>query len=55
MAKLRAVKEAGFEGVQGSDINLCKRLGLRYTANGRVNAVGVKCIGGKDKAPQSTC
>ncbi|MGH7144797.1 MAG: sugar phosphate isomerase/epimerase family protein [Planctomycetota bacterium] len=38
-AKLRAVKAAGFEGVQGVDPALCRELGLGATGGGRVDTV----------------
>jgi len=39
-AVLEAIKNAGYEGVQGADPQICNQLGLRYSAIGRVNKVG---------------
>lgn len=38
--KLRAVKAAGYVGVQGAEAAVCKELGLAATTAGRVNAPG---------------
>ena len=39
-ACLEAVREAGYEGVQGGDAGLAHELGLKYAGGGRVNAPG---------------
>ncbi len=36
----QAIKDAGFKGLQGGDIALCKEVGLGCTAGGRINEVG---------------
>jgi hypothetical protein len=35
-----AIKAAGFEGLQGGDPAVCRKVGLKYTADGRVNKTG---------------
>lgn len=40
LEKHRAIKAAGFDGVQDGDPELCRRLGLKYTAHARINKVG---------------
>ncbi len=38
--KHKAIKAAGFQGVQDGDPTLCKQLGLELTAHARINKVG---------------
>ena len=38
--KHKAIKEAGYKGVQDGDPKLCKELGLELTAHARINKVG---------------
>jgi hypothetical protein len=38
--KLAATKAAGFEGVQGGNVGICKELGLKTTGGGRVDKKG---------------
>jgi len=35
-----AIKEAGFEGIQGGDPKLCQKHGLGAASDGRINAIG---------------
>src|SRR3954465_11615521 len=37
---MASLKEAGFEGAQDGDPELCRRAGIGSTASGRVDAVG---------------
>ena len=38
--KHKAIKKAGFQGIQDGKIKLCRELGLKYTAHPRINKVG---------------
>lgn len=38
--KLRAIRTAGYAGVQGADAEACREIGLAATTSGRVNAPG---------------
>lgn len=38
--KLAAIKAAGYQGVQGGNVALCRELGLGVTGGGRINKVG---------------
>ncbi|MCW8132694.1 MAG: hypothetical protein KIS92_20270 [Planctomycetota bacterium] len=39
-SKLAAIKAAGYQGVQGGNVKLCRELGLGVTGGGRINKVG---------------
>jgi len=36
----KAIKEAGYSGIQDGDLKICQEMGLASTVTGRVNAVG---------------
>lgn len=40
LEKHQAIKTAGFDGIQDGEPELCRSLGLRYTAHARINKVG---------------